>query len=57
MPHFQLTAPGGRPSRHPISRHLTSIGSSSECHLVLPGPDVLPTHATLMHEPGRFMLE
>jgi transcriptional regulator with GAF, ATPase, and Fis domain len=57
MPYFQLTAPGGRPSRHPIVRHLTSIGSSSECHLVLPGTDVLPTHCTLMHEPGRFMLE
>ncbi len=57
MPHLQYTAPGGRATRHPIVRALTSIGSSSECHLVLPGPEVLPTHCTLIHEPGRFMLE
>ena len=57
MPHLQYTAAGGRVARHPIVRHLTSIGSSSECHLVIGGPDVMPTHCTLLHDPGRFMLE
>ncbi|MCB9713504.1 MAG: sigma 54-interacting transcriptional regulator [Myxococcales bacterium] len=57
MPHFQYTNPEGKPVRFPIVRRLTSIGSSSECHLVLSGPDVAATHCTLIHEPGRYKLE
>jgi transcriptional regulator with GAF, ATPase, and Fis domain len=57
MPHFQLTGPDGHPVRFAIVRRLTSIGSSPECHLVLRGPEVAATHCTLIHEPGRYMLE
>lgn len=56
MPHFQY-AREGKAQRFPIVRNLTTIGSSSECHLVLPDTDVAPTHCTLSHEPGRFRLE
>ncbi|MEX1362285.1 MAG: sigma 54-interacting transcriptional regulator [Nannocystaceae bacterium] len=57
MPHFQYTDPSGKPVRFPIVRRLTSIGSSSESHLVLAGQDVAATHCTLIHEPGRYKLE
>jgi transcriptional regulator with GAF, ATPase, and Fis domain len=57
MPHFQLTGPDGQSVRFAIVRRLTSIGASSECHLVLRGPEVAATHCTLIHEPGRYMLE
>ena len=57
MPHFQITGPDGQPVRFAIVRRLTSIGSSPECHLVLRGPEVAATHCTLIHEPGRYMLE
>ena len=57
MPHLQYTGPDGQPLRYQIVRTLTSIGSSSECHLVLGGVDVAPTHCTLTHEPGRYKLE
>jgi transcriptional regulator with GAF, ATPase, and Fis domain len=57
MPHFQLTGPEGNSVRFAIVRRLTAIGSSSECHLVLRGPEVAATHCTLIHEPGRYMLE
>jgi transcriptional regulator with GAF, ATPase, and Fis domain len=57
MPHFQLTGPDGQPVRFAIVRRLVSIGSSPECHLVLRGPEVAATHCTLIHEPGRYMLE
>ena len=56
MPHFQHSA-DGKVQRHPIVRNLTSIGSSADCHIVLRGPDIAPTHCTLIHEPGRYMLE
>jgi transcriptional regulator with GAF, ATPase, and Fis domain len=57
MPHFQHNGPDGQPVRFSIVRRLTSIGSSPECHLVLRGPEVGATHCTLIHEPGRYMLE
>src|SRR5690349_11695342 len=57
MPYFQYQGPQGRPMRHPIGRHVTSIGSSPECHIVLAGADVMPTHCTLVHEPGKYLLE
>ncbi len=57
MPHFQYNGPDGQPVRFTIVRRLTSIGSSPECHLVLQGPEVGATHCTLIHEPGRYMLE
>ncbi len=56
MPHLQYTEEG-RIKRYAIVRHLTTIGSSDECHLVLRDPDVAPTHCTLTHEPGRYLLE
>jgi transcriptional regulator with GAF, ATPase, and Fis domain len=56
MPHFQYSA-DGKIQRYPIVRNLTSIGSSADCHLVLSGHDVAPTHCTLIHEPGRYRLE
>ena len=56
MPHFQHSA-DGKVQRHPIVRNLTSIGSSADCHIVLRGPDIAPTHCTLIHEPGRYKLE
>ncbi|MCA9691335.1 MAG: sigma 54-interacting transcriptional regulator, partial [Myxococcales bacterium] len=57
MPHFQFTGPDGALARYLIVKRLTSIGSSRECHLVLAGDGVAPSHATLEHEPGRFKLE
>ncbi len=57
MPYLQHPGPGGRPTRSPIVRQVTSIGSSPECHIVLAGPDVEPTHCTLLHEPGKYVLE
>jgi transcriptional regulator with GAF, ATPase, and Fis domain len=57
MPYLQLTGPDGHVVRFPIVRRLTAIGASSECHLVLAGPEVGATHCTLIHEPGRYMLE
>lgn len=57
MPHFQYTDPQGQAVRFAVVRRLTAIGSSSECHLVLPGEGVAPTHCTLIHEPGRYKLE
>ncbi len=57
MPHFQHTGPDGSSVRFPIVRRLTAIGSSDECHLVLAGEEVAPTHCTLIHEPGRYKLE
>jgi transcriptional regulator with GAF, ATPase, and Fis domain len=57
MPYFQYQGPNARAARHAIVRHLTSIGSSPECHLVLGGADVLATHCTLLHEPGSYLLE
>jgi transcriptional regulator with GAF, ATPase, and Fis domain len=56
MPHFQYTV-AGKVERYPIVRNLTAIGSSDECHLILRGADVAPTHCTLSHEPGRYRLE
>ncbi|MEM6994569.1 MAG: sigma 54-interacting transcriptional regulator [Myxococcota bacterium] len=57
MPYLQYSASDGSQKRYPINRRLTAIGSSSECHLVLDGPDVAATHCTLSHEPGRYKLE
>ncbi len=57
MPYFQYPGPQGRPQRHPIVRQVTTIGSSPDCHLVLGGADVLDTHCTLLHEPGKYLLE
>ncbi len=57
MPHFQVPGPQGRTVRHSVARHLTSIGSATECHLVLQSPEVEPTHCTLLHDNGRFLLE
>ncbi|MEM9460300.1 MAG: sigma 54-interacting transcriptional regulator [Myxococcota bacterium] len=57
MPHFQYSGPDGQTVRFPIVRRLTAIGASSECHLVLAGEQVAPTHCTLIHEPGRYKLE
>jgi transcriptional regulator with GAF, ATPase, and Fis domain len=57
MPYLQHPGPGGRPVRSPIVRQVTSIGSSPECHVVLAGADVEPTHCTLLHEPGKYVLE
>ena len=57
MPHFQYNDPDGKAVRFPIVRRLTAIGSSPECHLVLPGDDIAATHCTLIHEPGRYKLE
>jgi transcriptional regulator with GAF, ATPase, and Fis domain len=57
MPYLQHPGPGGRPVRHPIVRQVTSIGASPECHVVLTGGDVEPTHCTLLHEPGKYVLE
>jgi transcriptional regulator with GAF, ATPase, and Fis domain len=57
MPYLQHPGPGGRPARSSIVRQVTSIGSSPECHIVLVGPDVEPTHCTLLHEPGKYVLE
>jgi len=56
MPHFQYSL-NGKPQRFAIVRNLTAIGSSADCHLVLPAADVAPTHCTLIHEPGRYRLE
>lgn len=57
MPYLQYTAPDGSSHHYVINRRLSAIGSSSECHLVLEGPDVAATHCTLSHEPGRYKLE
>lgn len=57
MPHIQYSGPDGRRQIHPVSRRLTTIGSAPECHIVLSGLDVGDTHATLTHEPGKFVLE
>jgi len=57
MPYLQYTGSDGAQQRFQINRRLTAIGSSSECHLVLEGPDVAATHCTLSHEPGRYKLE
>ncbi|MCA9711736.1 MAG: Fis family transcriptional regulator, partial [Myxococcales bacterium] len=57
MPHFQYQGPDGKPVRFSIVRRLTAIGASSECHLVLTGDEIAPTHCTLIHEPGRYKLE
>ena len=57
MPYLQYTGSDGAPQRFQINLRLTAIGSSSECHLVLDGPDVAATHCTLSHEPGRYKLE
>ena len=56
MPHFQYSI-DGKVQRYSIVRNLTAIGSSSDCHLVLPDEGVAPTHCTLVHEPGRYRLE
>ena len=57
MPHLQYPAPDGKIARYPLTRRLISIGSSPESHVVLSGAEVAPTHCTLVHEPGRFVLE
>jgi len=57
MPHLQYTGPDGTTLRYKLLRRLTSIGSSSDCDLVLGGPDVAPTHCTIEHEAGNFKLE
>jgi transcriptional regulator with GAF, ATPase, and Fis domain len=56
MPHFQYSL-DGTVHHFPIRRNLTAIGSSEECHLILPGPDVAPSHCTLIHEPGKYRME
>lgn len=57
MPYLQYTDPDGETQRFALLRRLTAIGASEECHLVLRGPEVAPTHCTLTHEPGRYKLE
>ena len=57
MPHIQYTSADGKLARYTIVRRLTVIGSSADCHVVLPGADVAPTHCTLAHEPGRYVME
>ena len=57
MPYLQYQGPTGHAIRFPIVHRLTSIGASSECHLVLNGMDVASTHCMLSHEPGRYRLE
>lgn len=57
MPHFQYPGKDGKPRRVPITRRLTTIGSSPECHVTLEDVDVAATHATLTHEPGSYNLE
>src|SRR5688572_29079835 len=57
MPHLQFTTPDGKPTRYALNRRLTLVGSSADCHVVLAGADVAPTHLTIAHEPGRYMVE
>ncbi|HEY8379157.1 MAG TPA: FHA domain-containing protein, partial [Nannocystis sp.] len=57
MPHLQYTGPDGVTHRFPLRHRITQIGSSRECHLVLPGPEVAASHCTLEHEAGCFKVE
>ncbi len=57
MPHLQLIGPAGERVLHPIVRRITSIGASTDCDVVVSGMEVADTHATLTHEPGRFLVE
>ncbi len=57
MPYLQHTAPDGKTARFPLVKRLTVIGASADCHLVLGGDGVAATHATLAHEPGRYVME
>jgi len=57
MPYLQYNANDGATLRYALNRRLTAIGSSTECDLVLTGPDVAATHCTVAHEPGRYKLE
>jgi transcriptional regulator with GAF, ATPase, and Fis domain len=57
MPYLQYPGPDGKIVQYPLVRRLTTIGSSPECDVVVRGPEVGSSHATLSHEPGRFRLE
>jgi len=57
MPQLQYQGPDGRPVRFQIARRLTTIGSSPECDIHLSGIEVAESHATVTHEPGRYVLE
>ncbi|TPV93959.1 MAG: GAF domain-containing protein [Myxococcales bacterium FL481] len=57
MAHLQHTGKDGRTERVAITRRLTTIGSSPDCQLTLLDADVAPTHATLIHQPGAYLLE
>ncbi len=57
MPQIQYKGPDGRPVRFPLARRLTTIGSSAECDIQLSGIEVADSHATVTHEPGRYVLE
>ncbi len=57
MAHLQYTAPDGQTARFVIHRRLSTIGSSGDATLRLEGPEVGESHATLSHEPGRYLIE
>ncbi|MFV8756097.1 sigma 54-interacting transcriptional regulator [Nannocystaceae bacterium ST9] len=57
MPFLQYPGPDGKLVQYPLVRRLTTIGSSPECDVIVRGPEVGSSHATLSHEPGRFRLE
>jgi len=56
MPYFQYSR-DGQVQRHPIVRHLTTIGSAPESDIRLLDAEVAASHCTLIHEPGRYRLE
>ena len=57
MPHLQYTGPDGVTQRFLLRHRITQIGSSRDCHLVLQGPDIAPSHCTLEHTAGSFKVE
>jgi transcriptional regulator with GAF, ATPase, and Fis domain len=57
MPHLQFTGHDGKTIIYPLIRRLTTIGSSSECDVVVRDVEVAASHATITHEPGRYRIE
>ncbi len=56
MPHLQYKDPSGAQQHYPLVKRLTVLGSSAECHIILKGNGIAPSHCTLEHEPGRYRL-
>lgn len=57
MAYLEYKGSDGQTDRFVITRRLATIGSSPDDHLQLVGPEVTESHATLSHEPGKFLLE